>query len=213
MVCCRLLKKEEEADLKTGGNECWFQDFTISYFWHQAAESGFFSKVKLGACLRKPIKDDGHIFKSGTWKLLVRGQERVFPPLDPIPQKRTPGNVQRWLVYRTSRRAGFQKTACLGLKCIFLRTLSSKQAWNCKQNSKPLWLHLIFTESPLRFEGFNPKAVKLGRFTQNLVKGYLKELQTPKDVENFGWACYLQVTEQEVRGLFQGFQRCRENVL
>lgn len=32
MIYCRLLKKEEETDLKSGGNECCFQDFTISYF-------------------------------------------------------------------------------------------------------------------------------------------------------------------------------------
>lgn len=36
MIYCRLLKKEEETDSRSGGNECCFQDFTISYFWLQA---------------------------------------------------------------------------------------------------------------------------------------------------------------------------------
>lgn len=47
------------------------------------------------------------------------GQKCVTPPFDPVPQKKAPGDVQRWLVYLTSKRVGFQKTACLGLKCIF----------------------------------------------------------------------------------------------
>lgn len=42
IIYCRLLKNEEETDLKSGGNECCFQDFIISYFWHQAAESEIF---------------------------------------------------------------------------------------------------------------------------------------------------------------------------
>jgi len=29
MIYCRLLKKEEEADFRSGGNECCFQGFTI----------------------------------------------------------------------------------------------------------------------------------------------------------------------------------------
>lgn len=115
--------------------------------------------------------------------------------------------MERWLGFRTSKRAGFQKAACLGLKCIFLCALSSKQAWNCKQNSKPLWFHLIFIQSPLRFEWFNPKAVNLGRFTQNLVKGYLKELQTPKDVRELWLSLLLASNRTGGQGTSPGFSK------
>lgn len=47
IIYCRLLKKEEVANLKSGGNEYCLQDFTIIYFWHQAAESENFLEVKL----------------------------------------------------------------------------------------------------------------------------------------------------------------------
>lgn len=42
MIYCRLLRKEEETDLKSGRNEYCFQSFTMSYFWYQAAESKMF---------------------------------------------------------------------------------------------------------------------------------------------------------------------------
>lgn len=119
--------------------------------------------------------------------------------------------MQRWLVYCTSKRAGFQKTACLGLKCIFLCALSSKQGWNGKENSKPLWIHLIFTLSPLRFEWFNHKAVNLGRFTQNLVKGYLKESQTPKDVRQLWLSLLLASNTIGGQGTFPGFSKLLGN--
>lgn len=47
MIYCRLLKKEEETGSRSGGNAYCFQDFTISYFWLQAAESEFSCKVQL----------------------------------------------------------------------------------------------------------------------------------------------------------------------
>lgn len=146
--------------------------------------------------------------KMGHGNYQSEGQECVFPPFDPWSQKKAPSNMQRWLVYRASKRAGFQKAACLGLKCIFLHALSSKQAWNCQQNSKALWFHLIFTPSPLRFERFNSKAVNLGRFTQNLVEGYLKELQIPRGVRELWLSLVLERNGAWGQGLFQDFQSC-----
>lgn len=66
--------------------------------------------------------------KQGHGNYYSEGQECVFPPFDPLSWKKATSNIQRWLVYCDSKRAGFQKTPRLVLKCILLCALSSKQA-------------------------------------------------------------------------------------
>lgn len=57
----------------------------------------------------------------------------------------------------------------------------------------------------MRFEWFNSKAVNLGRFTQNLVKGYLKELQTPRDVRELWLSLSLASNGTEGQGTLPVF--------
>lgn len=152
MVCCRLLKKEEETDLKSGGNERWFQNFTTSSFWHQAAESEFFWKVKLWACLGKPIKDNGHVFKSGTRKLLARGARMCFPSSWP---RTTEANWRRAEVAGLLRlqESRISKACLLGLKVHFSSRIEFKASLKLQAELKAVVVSPRFYTEPAEVWG------------------------------------------------------------